>query len=190
MGKRRLGIGLVLMTLVLLLAAAWLYIRPSKALDMHYTEIVWQDKLKQMVEIRKPELTITQSELNQLAKKGLAEYLSYNELPFTISGAEFQLNGDRLLAYINGALGPVEFGSEVEYSLVYNDGMLILEPQNVSMRHISVAPQQIGLESIQIDLSSYFPDFIKIDNIYFPGEAVTLKFSLDWLEVARYLNLI
>ncbi|MBA9084805.1 hypothetical protein FHR92_001266 [Fontibacillus solani] len=190
MGKRRLLVGLILMALVLLLAASWLYIRPSKTLDMNYTEIAWRDKLRQMVETRKPEITITQSELNQLAKKGLAENISSKELPFEVSGSEFQLNGDRLLVYINGAWGPVEFGAEVEYSLVYSEGKLILQPEKISIRHISVPPQQVGLEPIVIDMTSYFPDFIKIEEVDFPGKAVTVKFALDWLEIASYLNLL
>ncbi|MNN61856.1 hypothetical protein D3C81_1771140 [compost metagenome] len=141
-----------------------------------------------MIETRKPEVTITETELNQLAKKELVQYISNAGLPFEVSGAEFQLNGDKLVADVNGIWGPLEFGTKVEYTLEYGDGQLTLEPNNISMRHISVPPDIVGLDTIAINLTNYFPDFIKIDDVSFPGKSVNVRFSLDWLEIARYLE--
>ncbi|MMZ65698.1 hypothetical protein D1872_281190 [compost metagenome] len=105
-----------------------------------------------------------------------------------MSGAEFQLNDEKLAADVNGAWGPLEFGTRVEYTLEYGDGQLVLTPNTLSIRHISVSPDIVGLDSIAIDLTNYFPDFIKIVDVSFPGKSVNVRLSLDWLEIARYLE--
>ncbi|MNI34325.1 hypothetical protein D3C73_883140 [compost metagenome] len=105
-----------------------------------------------------------------------------------MSGAEFQLSDDRLLADVNGAWGALEFGTKVEYTLKYKDGQLILTPDHLSLRDIPVSPDIAGLDSITIDLTHYFPDFIKIDGVNFPGKSVNIRLSLDWLEISHYLK--
>lgn len=190
MGKRRLAVGLILITLILAVISIWLYVRPSGTLNMNYTEIAWEDKLHQMVQTREPKITLTEYEINQIAKQGLSEYMKTHELPFRITGANFQLTGEKLIGTINGEWGPVEFGTNVEYVIQVNNTTLILQPENVSIRHLSVSPEQVGLDIIELNLASYFPDFIQLSEVEFPGKTIHLTFALDWLEIARYLNVL
>lgn len=190
MGKRRLIVGLIIITFILVMISAWLYVRPSETLNMNYTEIVWEDKLYQMVEIREPKMTITEYEINQIAKQGLSEYVQTHELPFRINGSNFQLNGDRLTGTIHGEWGPIAFAAQVEYIMRVDNKTLVLQPENVSIRHLAVSPERLGLEAIELDLAAYFPDFIQLSEVKFPGKTINITFALDWLEVARYLNLL
>lgn len=190
MGKRRIVVGLILIILILVIISIWLYVRPSGTLNMNYTEIAWKDKLHQMVQTREPTMTITEYEMNQIAKQGLSEYMKTHELPFRVIGSNFQIIGDKLIGTINGEWGPIEFGTNIEYVIQVDNTTLILQPENVSIRHISVSPEQVGLDTIELDLASYFPDFIQLSEVKFPGKTINMTFALDWLEIARYLNLL
>lgn len=192
MGKRRLVVGVILITFILVMISVWLYLRPSETLDMNYTDVAWEDKLLQMVQTREPKMTLTEYDINQIAKQGLSEYMKTHELPFRIVGSSFHLTGDKLIGTINGEWGPIEFGTNVEYVIQVDNttSTLILRPSNVSIRHISVAAEQLGLDSIELNLASYIPDFVQLSEVEFPGQTIDMTFDLDWMEIASYLNLL
>ena len=93
---------------------------------MNYSELNWKNKLVEMVESRNTELTLTESDVNNLLKKGLTEYVAEHDLPFQIIGADFKLNGNQIIANMNGAWGLVNFGATAKYSVEYADGTLLL----------------------------------------------------------------
>ncbi|WP_410772262.1 hypothetical protein [Fontibacillus sp. BL9] len=190
MGKRRLVIGFFLLMLVLLIAAIVLYIRPAKSLDLHYAAVSWEDKLRGMAETRRPELTLTEQELNNLSKKELKQYIDEHELPVQITGADFQLNGDRLTADLNASWGALDVGVKADYLMEYALGRLLLVPEKLGIRGMTLPPERFGLEPIEIDLGNYLPDVVKVKEMSFPGKTIKVEFKLDWLEVAKYLNLL
>ncbi|RCX13935.1 hypothetical protein DFP94_11946 [Fontibacillus phaseoli] len=190
MGKRRLVIGFVLLMFVLLITAIVLYIRPAKSLDLHYSAVSWKDKLRGMAESRRPELTLTEQELNHLSKKELRQYIAEHELPVRITGADFQLNGDRLTADVNASWGAIDVGVKADYLMEYASGRLLLVPEKLAIRELMFPPERFGLEPIEIDLGIYLPDVVKVKEMSFPGKTIKVEFTLDWLEVARYLDLL
>lgn len=190
MGKRRLFVGFILLLIVVFLAALVLYIRPAKSLDLRYSSIDWKDKLIVMAETRQPELNLSESELNQLAKKELNQYIAEQDLPVKITGAEFYLNGNRLTADLNVAWGAIEAGVEAGYLMEYSSGNLLLVPETLSIRQFSFPPAKFGLEPISIDLSQYLPEVVKVKTVSFQEKALRISFKLDWLEVARFLDLL
>lgn len=183
-------VGFMLLTLVLLSALAIIYIRPAEQLDLHYTEISWKDKLRGMAESRKAELTITEYDLDQLAKKELQKYIAEHELPMEITGASFQLNGKQITAHLAATWGVIDAGVQAIYEMEYLEGRLILSPITLKIRQLALQPETVGLQPILMDLGAYLPDVVEVKEIIFQGDSLLLKFGLDWLEVARYLDLL
>ncbi|GAA0137351.1 hypothetical protein YSY43_41920 [Paenibacillus sp. YSY-4.3] len=192
MKKRRswgLRVFMLLLVLSLLAAAALWYVRPEHSLDMNYSELRWKDKLTRMIETRKPEVELSEEEFNDLAKQNLVRALqSHGELPVKITGTQFELAGDRLTVHLNGAWGAVKFGAAARYVMEYFQDRLILTPEAVKVRSLSFPPQIFGLEQVEVDPGPYVPDPVAIQNIVFQDRQITIKLSLDWLEIARYLS--
>ncbi|WP_019637575.1 hypothetical protein [Paenibacillus fonticola] len=192
MRKRRFrwGFSLILFLLfaVLLVTIVILYVRPERTLDMNYSEIVWKDKLTQMLETRKPELELSEAEFNSLAKAKLVKELQRYELPISVTGADFQLDGDMLLVHMSGSWGRAEFGAAVHYRMEYSAGQLELTPEAVRVRQVSISPQLLGLERLEIHLESYMPDIVAVKEIAFHDRSMTLRLTFDWLEIASYLT--
>ncbi|GGG17057.1 hypothetical protein [Paenibacillus aceti] len=188
MRKSRFIIGGILIFLVVIIIAAVLYVRPSRTLDMQYSEVDWKDKLSQMVSNRNTELILSESDINNLAKRGITEYIAEHELPIEVTGAEFSLDGNQVTANLNGAWKFLDIGAEVHYQIHYSNGVLALQPDSVKVRHISIPPQQFGLEPMHVDVASYLPQGVTIDEVDFPGKIVRIKFSFDWLELINSLR--
>lgn len=190
MSKSRLFIGLILLVLVVLITSVVLYIRPTEQHNLSYAKISWQDKLQGMVETRRAEIILTEQEVNQLAKKELVEYMAVHTLPVEVTGADFRLYGNQITSELNVTRGFLDASITANFRLNYSSGQLELYPESVAVKGISLSPETVGLELVTIDLQEYLPDVVKVQEIEFLGKSIRLKFSLDWLEVARYLNLM
>lgn len=194
MRKKRSNWGLqlllFLLILIVLAAAVLWYIHPERTLDMNYSEIQWKDKFVRMIETRKPEIEITEEELNHLAKQKLVERLHGQELPVTVTGTQFQLAGNLLTVYINAAWGPVEFGAAIQYGLDYSAGQFVMTPEAVKLRELSLSPGLFGLKQVKIDPAPYIPDpiTVKVKDVLFHNRHITVKLTLDWLEIAKYIS--
>lgn len=188
MRKRRLFIGFILLAAVSIVIGLILYIRPTDQLDLRYSEISWKDKLFAMAETRRAELTLSERELNQLAKKALTDYLEKNDLPVTVTGAEFQLNGDRLEARIHVSWGGLEAGFRAGYRMEYSAGQLTLTPEYLRARRLELSPGTFGLKPITVQLDAALPDVVKIKAVDFQEHSLRMRFALDWIELAGYLE--
>jgi hypothetical protein len=188
MGRRRLRLGVVLILIVLILTAAVLYIRPSRTLDMSYTDIVWKDKIQQIVKTGQPEITFTEADLNNLAKKGLAEALAKKDIPVSIVGAELHLNGNLLSIDFNAEWGFLIAGGTVEYEVEYDTGQLYLTPVSLHVKQLPLPAEKLGLEPIVVDLSTYLPEVIQITKVNFEGHDVKVRISVDLMEILNYLQ--
>lgn len=187
-GRRRLTLGIVLILIVLILTAGVLYIRPSKTLDMSFSDIVWKDKLQQIVKTRQPEITFTEADLNNLVKKGLAEALTKKDIPVSITGAELHLNGNLLSIDFNAEWGFLVGGGTVEYRLEYDAGQLYLTPVSLHVKQLPLPAEKLGVEPIVVDLSTYLPDVIQITEVNFEGHDVKVRISVDLLKIINYLQ--
>lgn len=188
MGRRRLRLGLILILIVLILTAGVLYIRPSQTLDMSYNEIVWKDKLQQIVNTRQPEITFTEADLNNLAKKGLADALTKYDIPVTVTGAELHLNGNLLSIDFNAEWGFLIAGGTVEYRMEYDEGRLYLTPVSLHVKQLPLPAEKLGVEPIVVDLSTYLPDVVQISKVEFEEHDVKVRISVDLLEIINYLQ--
>lgn len=192
MRKKRSNLGLrlllFLLILIFLAAAAIWYIRPERTLDMNYSEIQWKDKLVGMIETRKPEIVITEEEFNHLAKKKLAEALRSQEHPVAITGTQLQFSGNQLTVHLNAAWGPMEFGAAVQYAMEYSARKVVITPEAVKVKDLSLSPGLFGLEQIEIDPGPYLPDPVTVKGMVFHDRQITVKLRLDWLEIAKYLS--
>lgn len=188
MKKGRLIIGSIIILFVVIMTAIVLYIRPSQTLNMNYSELNWKNKLVEMAENRHTTLTLTESDVNNLLKKGLAEYAAENELPFQITGADFKLNGNQIIANVNGAWGLMDVGAAIKYRVEYAGGTLLLHPSSLEVRNLSVSPEKFGLEAMTIYLSDCIPKVVTINDVKFPGKTIQIKFTLDLPELIHFLQ--
>lgn len=192
MRKKRSNWGLrlllfLLIFIVLAAAAIW-YIRPEHALDMNYSEIQWKDKLVRMIETRKPEIEITEEEFNHLAKQKLVEELRGQELPVTVTGTQFRLADNLLTVHLNAGWGSVEFGAEIQYVLEYSTGQFVMTPETVKVRELSLSPDLFRLKQVKIDPGLYLPDPVTVKDVLLHDRQITVKLTLDWLEIAKYIS--
>lgn len=186
--KWGLRLFLLLLIVSLLAAAAVWYIRPERTLDMNYSKIAWKDKLAEMIETRKPQLELSEKEINDLAKQKLAQALETSELPITITGMQLQLAGNLVTVHIHAEWGAMKFGAAIQYVMEYSAGRIVLSPEAVKVREVSLSPTLFRLEQVEIDPAPYVPDPVAIEDMVFHDRHITIKLTLDWLEIARYLS--
>ncbi|USB32628.1 hypothetical protein [Paenibacillus sp. YPG26] len=173
--------------IIVAVAAIILYIRPTKDLDLIYTELDWKAKITQMIDTRKPVIQINAEEFNRMAKQKLDKYLAKGELPAQVTGAEFKQHGNRIDADINGRWGIIPFGAKVAYDMDFSGGLIVLTPVHVQIRGITLTPEQLGLKQVSVPPGNELPEMIKVKDMIFHEDSIEARLSLNWLEIMRLL---
>lgn len=180
--------GIVLILILIVLTAGVLYIRPTQSLDMSYKDIVWKDKLKEMVETRQPEITLTNADLNNLAKMGIATALEEKDIPVSITGTEFRFEGNNVSVDINAKWGFLTAGGTAKFQMEYSQGKLLLSPVSLYVKQIPISPEKLSLVPMNIDLDTYLPSIIHISKVDFEDRYVKVGISADWMAILQYLQ--
>ncbi|AWB45992.1 hypothetical protein DCC85_18665 [Paenibacillus sp. CAA11] len=180
---------LAVLLLVLLLLAGGLiwYLRPDKSLNLNYTDIAWKSKLETMIKQRQAVMTLSEEEVNNLAKKEIALHKSDTRLPVDIKGADFKISGNELTADVIAGWGPIVTEGVALYEMDYKAGMLELRPLSVNIKGLDLSPDTLGLETIQVDPSKYLPNIVKVSSMEFPGSGLKLHFSLDLFDLGSLI---
>ncbi|WP_138494773.1 hypothetical protein [Paenibacillus pinistramenti] len=184
MRKKRWIIGIPLLLAVVLAAAVAgfiSYIRPTHELSLSYEEIDWEGKLLGIVQSGETALTLSEEEINNLCKKGLAERAAEEGVSYTIEGADFHLNGNQLSADAIVKWGPVRGEGTAYFALSFENGRLIMTPQSVKIRNHAFSPSLFKLKTIQIDPGQYLPELVQITKISFGEHEMKIGFSIDWM---------
>ncbi|MNS94198.1 hypothetical protein D3C72_1284090 [compost metagenome] len=173
--------------IIVAVVAVILYIRPTKDLDLNYTELDWKAKITQMIDTREPVIQINSEEFNRMAKQKLVKYIAKGELPVDVTGAEFKQHGNRIDADINGKWGIIPFGAKATYNMDFSGGLVVLTPVAVQIRGIKLTPEQLGLKQVSVPPGKELPEMIKVKDMIFHEDSIEARLSLNWLEIMRIL---
>lgn len=179
MGKalKRLFLAIVILLVLATGAAWWLlsYIAPDEELDLSYQNIDVRQKATDMVKQLKPELVLTEADVNNLIKKNMDP--SINE-HVVVDGANFDLAGDRLIANMNITYRDrVPMAVRAEYVLEWQEPTLALRPQSLTMKGIELPLDM--LKTIVFDLDLPTGDLVQVSEVRFPGDTVTVLFKFS-----------
>ncbi|OMF32653.1 hypothetical protein BK133_14220 [Paenibacillus sp. FSL H8-0548] len=181
----------VIIVIALLLGGAswWLisYIKPEEQLDMSYTPIDVKEKALDMVKKLKPELVLTEADINHLIKMNMKkEYassengVSFLELTkdLRLDGAHFDLEEDRLIARMNVTyMDRIPAELDAVYSLEWQAPNIVLRPQSLSLKNISLPTGVLETIIIPLDLPSQ--DIVTVQAVRFEQDLLKIDFKLQ-----------
>lgn len=180
-GKILLRIFLTLIVLVIIVAGVTIwYIAPDRKLNLDYSDIDLKDKAVQMLKSQKPEITLNEDEMNEIAKKELVKHLGDIPQQVTITGADFQFHEQEVTADINGKWGVIPFGANLAFYMEATGSVLELKHQSTRIKSISIPASTFGLGTISVPLKDHLPDMLTVDQIEFLQDGVKLSFKVDW----------
>jgi hypothetical protein len=187
---RRLLTTLVIVILLLGGAAWWLlsYVAPEEQLDMSYVPIDVRAKAMDMVKKLKPELVLTESDINHLIKMHLQDKYGGSgengqktiELAkdVRLDGAVFELEEGRLAARMNVTYRDrIPAVLDAVYRLEWQDPNIALRPQSLSVKDIGL-PLDL-LEPIIIPLDLPLQNMVTVRDVQFQKDQIKILFKLE-----------
>lgn len=186
---KRLLAALIVTVLLLGGAVWWLlsYIAPDEQLDMRYAPIDVNAKALDMVKKLKPELVLSEADINDLIKNHLnSKYASRGaggsslELAkdLRLDGAVFELEEDKLVARMNVTyMDRIPAELDAVYSLEWQPPNIALRPQSLSVKEIGLP---LGmLETIIIPLDLPAQDVLSVRDVLFEKDQLRIRFKLQ-----------
>lgn len=154
------------------------FVKPEQQLDLAYTELPLRDKLAGMVLNGKPEITLTEPEVNGLLKKALA--IRPEVRPnVTVTGARFDLQGDQLTADVNVLIKRrIAAAATLRFDLVWKEPYLVAVHTETSVKQVKIPASWFHLEPLQANLNDYLPRLAAIRSVAFENAGVRLSFKL------------
>lgn len=171
----------VLVAVVLAAAALLWYARPVQPLDLSYGNISLAQKGIEMIKARKPELHISEKELNDLLKKQLAERAQLSP-DVVVEGARFEQRGNRITAYVNlKAAGLIAAGLSADFTVEWKPPKLIVSPAEARIRSLKVPASWLPIEPMELNLAEALPSLVGIQEIRFEERDIVVAFKLNGL---------
>lgn len=187
--KRRGGVWLTLLILIIgILGAGVWFIAPTQQLDLGYRTVDFKPKLLKMVETRDAQMILTPEEVGNLSKKNLIKYLREHDLGVEITGAAFQMNGDMMLADINGRWGLLPFGAQLQFHMTADGSFIHLEHEATMIRGVGVPTTLLQIPPIQVSLKEHLPELVTVNDVEFLPDGLRLSFKLDWTSFPSLLK--
>ncbi|MGG1880478.1 hypothetical protein ABDI30_23300 [Paenibacillus cisolokensis] len=187
--KRRGGTWLTLLILIIaILGAGVWFISPTQKLDLGYRAVDFKPKLLQMVETREAQMILTPEEVGNLSKKNLIQYLREHDLGVEITGAAFRMDGDTMLADINGRWGLLPFGALLQFHMTADGSFIYLKHEATTIRGVDVPTSWFHLSDIQVSLKEHLPDLVTVRDVEFLQDGMKLSFKLDWTSLPLLLK--
>jgi len=176
---------IITIIIVVIIAAGVLiwYIAPDRKLNLNYTDLNIQDKAMQMLKTKKPEITLNNEELNELAKKELIKHMGDMPPQVTVTGAEFRFHGQEVTADINGKWEFIPFGAELTFTMDADGSVIVLKHESTKIKSIRVPAETWGLGTLSVPLKEHLPDILRVDDVQFLDNGVKLTFKLNWLDL-------
>ncbi|GLX67424.1 hypothetical protein [Paenibacillus glycanilyticus] len=173
-----------IIVLVLLVAAAaggglWLksYVAPSEKLDLAYDPVSIEDKALQMVANLKPEIVLSEADVNNLIKSQLQGGHSASLPPdMKLDGARFELSGDRLIAHLNMTYRDfLPVGMLATYKMSWKAPNLIIEPVSLTVKDYDLGKERLDRMVVPIQL----PSMISIRDMQFQSNQIVIGLKLS-----------
>ncbi len=179
---KKLLIGLFVLVFLAVIAGvgAIYYVKPDKTLDLSYHEVPLKDRAINMARRMSLELILTDDDLQNLAKKSIVENPEV-ERDIVVTGAEFTLEGDRLIADLNVLWKDwVPANLQITYRLRWQDPNVIADVLEARMKDVPLPKAMLA--SRVIPIASELPKPLKIENVKFERGEVAVMFRKPGLK--------
>jgi hypothetical protein len=170
-------------------AAWWLlsYIAPDEPLDMAYDSIDVKEKALDMIKRLKPELVLTEADINDLIKMHLESKLASREAGesamelangIRLEGVAFELEENKLAARMNVTYRDrIPAGLDAVYSLEWQPPNIVLRPESLSVKEIGLPLRLLEPIMIQLDLPAQ--DVVAVRDVRFLKDQIKVLFKLQ-----------
>jgi hypothetical protein len=168
---------IVLFALILAGAGLWLksYVAPSEKLDLAYAQVSIKDKAIEMVQKLKPEIVLSEADVNNLIKSQLQNGNTSLPPDMTLDGARFELSRDKLLAHLNMTYRNIlPLGMLATYKMTWQSPNLILEPQSLTVKDYDLGRDRLDRIVVPIEL----PSIITVRDMQFLDDQMIIKLQL------------
>ncbi|WP_141502145.1 hypothetical protein [Paenibacillus luteus] len=191
MGKffKRLLTTIIVFVLLLGGASWWLlsYVAPEEQLDMSYEAIDVKDKALNMIKSLKPELILTEADINHLIKMHMNDdYVDSAsgdaamglDKNIRIDGARFELEEDKLIARLNVTYKDrIHAGLDAVYSLEWQSPNIVLRPQALSLKKLKLPVSMLDTIIVPLDLPA--SDVVTVTDVQFLLDQIKIRFKLQ-----------
>lgn len=175
-------LAIIILVIALLLAGGvwWLasYVKPGETLTLSYEPINVRDKALAMIQNLKPELVLTEADINNLIKMHLASSAAPIAPDTRLDGAAFELEGSTLTARLNVTYKdrlPAELLAE--YKLEWQAPNIVLRPRSISVKDIHLPLRMLETQIVPLDLPQQ--DRVTVQDVQFEQEQIRILFKLD-----------
>ncbi|WP_411349065.1 hypothetical protein [Paenibacillus sp. WLX2291] len=185
--KRRWLIALLVLILLLggsVALLSWM-IAPQRQPGLAYTGLDMQAKIIEMVKQKKPEITLSPAEFNDLAREELMERAARFPAGVHITGADFSWKGNVVQADVRGSLWGIPFGALLDFDAQRQGNALVLSHVHTMVKH--GAFNWPHLQPISISLNKYVPAIVEVSDLQFGDQQLTVTFKLDLFTLPRLL---
>lgn len=184
---KKLLISFIVFLILVVIAGvgALYYIKPEQKLDLSYEKVSLKEHAFDMARRQSTELILTEADLNNLAKKSLADNPQV-EKDVVVTGADFKLEGELLAANLNIVWKDrVSAGLQVTYRLQWDNPNVVLTVVEAKMRGIKL-PKSVFSDRI-IPIGQELPELLKIKDMVVGNGEVTVLFQRPTLKELREL---
>jgi hypothetical protein len=155
------------------------YVKPVEALDLSYSELAWQTKLKDMLVKRKLQAELTGDELTQLVRKSLARKPGVTK-DVTVTGARAEIQGDVLQLDITGIYRKRwPFGATLHFAMSWSSPSLVAVHTGTTIRNAGIPISLFRLPPIVVNLGEQLPYPLQVGGVQFGPSSLTVAFRLQ-----------
>lgn len=178
--KKFMGRLLIFLVAVALLAGGGLwwfssYIAPDQVRDLAYGKIDVREKALEMIRAMKPELILSEQDVNNLIKKNMDP--EYSDA-VTVDGADFSLEGSRLLADLNITYyGRIPAGVQAAYNMKWDGSTITLQPVSLRLKDISLPVSMLQPITVPLDLP--VGDLFTVEDVRFETGQIKILFNVQ-----------
>jgi len=176
MKKRWLWLPLsVLLLLIVLIGGLLVYISPEEELTMDYTQVQIEEKLADIVRSLKPEVALTESDINALIKSHMDPQL-HEQL--VAEGAHFTVGDNKLYARMNvKAFDTVKAELQAVYAIEWQEPELKLIPIELKLKEMTLPIT--WLKEISFPIYDKNNAIISIERLETIGNELVIRLKLN-----------
>lgn len=151
------------------------YIAPDQERDLVYGRIDVREKALEMIRAMKPELILSEQDINNLIKMNMDPVYSD---AVTVNGGDFSLEGSRLLADLNITYyDRFPAGVQAVYDMKWDGSTIKLEPVSLRLKDISLPVSM--LEEITVPLDLPVGDLFTVKDVQFETGQIKILFNMQ-----------
>ncbi|MFC5470181.1 hypothetical protein ACFPPD_15850 [Cohnella suwonensis] len=161
------------------------YAKPDRNLDLAYENVPLKDRALSMAKRMSTELSLTDEDIVNLAKKSLAEQPQV-EKDVLVTGADFRLEGDLLHADLNVIWkDKISAGLKVDYRLRWADPNVIATAESARLKGVKL-PLSMFADRV-IPIGDRLPELLHIKSLNWGDGKVDVLFKKPSMNDLRSL---